>query len=48
MTLTAVPGRGAYFNNVWSGGGFSGTGTCTVTLNTAMSVAASFGKGRKK
>jgi Divergent InlB B-repeat domain len=47
VTLTAVPGRGARFNG-WSGGGCSGTGTCTVTLNTALSVTANFSKGGKK
>jgi hypothetical protein len=30
--------------NGW-GGGCSGTGACTVTLNSAMSVTASFNKG---
>jgi len=47
VTLTAVPGRGARFNG-WSGGGCSGTGKCTVTLNAAMSVTASFSQGVKK
>jgi len=47
LTLTAVPGHGATFKG-WSGGGCGGTGTCTVTLNAAMSVTASFGKGGKK
>jgi hypothetical protein len=47
VTLTAVPRRGAHFDG-WSGGGCSGTGTCTVTLNTAMSVTASFSKGGRK
>ena len=47
VTLTAVPGRGARFKG-WSGGGCSGTDTCTVTLNTAASVMASFSKGGKK
>ncbi len=47
VTLTAVPGRGANFKG-WSGGGCSGTGTCSVTLNTALSVSASFSKGGKK
>jgi hypothetical protein len=47
VTLTAVPKRGAHFDG-WSGGGCSGTGTCTVTLNTAMSVTAGFSKGGRK
>jgi hypothetical protein len=47
VTLTAVPGRGAHFNG-WSGGGCSGTGTCTVTLNAAISVTAGFSKSGKK
>ena len=47
VTLTAAPGRGAKFNG-WSGGGCSGTGKCTVTLNSAMSVTASFSKGGKQ
>jgi hypothetical protein len=47
VTLTAVPGKSARFNG-WSGGACSGTGTCTVTLNAAMSVNASFSNGGKK
>ena len=47
VTLTAVPAHGANFKG-WSGGGCSGTGTCTITLNTAMSVTATFSKGGKK
>ena len=47
LTLTAVPGHGATFRG-WSGGGCGGTGTCTVTLNAAMSVTANFSKGGKK
>jgi hypothetical protein len=47
VSLTAVPGRGAHFSG-WSGGGCSGTGTCSVTLNAAMSVTASFSKSGKK
>jgi List-Bact-rpt repeat protein len=41
VTLTAVPKNGASFNG-WSGGGCTGTGTCTVTLSAAVSVNASF------
>jgi Divergent InlB B-repeat domain len=47
VTLTAVPAKGARFGG-WSGGGCSGTGTCTVTINTATSVSATFSKGGKK
>jgi hypothetical protein len=47
VTLTAVPAKGARFVG-WSGGGCSGTGTCTVTVNTATSVSATFSKGGKK
>jgi len=47
VILTAVPGNGARFNG-WTGGACNGTGTCTVMLNTAMSVTASFSKGGKK
>ena len=47
VTLTAVPGRGAQFIG-WNGGGCSGTGTCTVTLASNVSVTASFSKGGKK
>jgi hypothetical protein len=47
VTLTAVPAKGARFNG-WNGGGCTGTAICTVTLNTAMSVTASFSKGGKK
>jgi uncharacterized repeat protein (TIGR02543 family) len=47
VTLTAIANSGARFGG-WSGGGCSGTGTCTVTLNKAISVSASFSKGGKK
>ena len=47
ITLTAVPRRGARFNG-WSDRGCSGTGTCTVTLNTAYAVTATFSKSKKK
>lgn len=40
VTLTATPGRGSIFVG-WSGA-CSGTGPCTVPLNAAASVAASF------
>ncbi|MGA2782341.1 MAG: CFI-box-CTERM domain-containing protein [Smithella sp.] len=41
VTLTASPNSGYTFTG-WSGGGCSGTGTCTVTMNAATSVTASF------
>lgn len=42
VTLTATPQAGATFNG-WSGGTCSGTGTCTIKLNTVTSVTANFG-----
>jgi len=47
VTLTATPASNASFSG-WSGGGCSGTGTCTVTLLANTSVSAKFVKGRKK
>jgi len=41
VILTASPNSGYTFTG-WSGGGCSGTGTCTVTMNAATSVTASF------
>ena len=41
LTLTATPDTGSSFTG-WSGGGCSGTGTCTVTVEAAKSVTASF------
>jgi hypothetical protein len=41
VTLTAMPAAGSVFTG-WSGGGCSGTATCTVTITTATSVVASF------
>lgn len=41
VTLTAAPASGSVFAG-WSGGGCSGTGTCTVTTNAAQSVTATF------
>jgi hypothetical protein len=41
VTLTAMPTSPATFMG-WSGGGCSGTGTCTVTMSSAKSVTAYF------
>jgi len=41
VILTATAASGSTFTG-WSGGECSGTGTCTVTMNTAMSVTATF------
>ena len=43
VTLTAVPAGRARFKG-WSGGGCSGTGTCTVTLTGNVSVLATFSR----
>jgi len=41
VTLTAAPASGSSFAG-WSGGGCSGTGTCSVTMNAATTVTATF------
>jgi hypothetical protein len=41
VRLTAKPSAGSTFAG-WSGGGCSGTGTCTVAMSADRSVAASF------
>jgi len=41
VTLTAFPQVGSTFAG-WSGGGCSGTGPCTVTMNADTSVTATF------
>lgn len=41
ITLTATPASGSTFEG-WSGGGCSGTGTCTVTINADTTVTAKF------
>ena len=41
VTLTALASAGSVFTG-WSGGGCSGTGTCTVVLNSDQSVTATF------
>ena len=43
VTLTASASSGSSFK-VWSGGGCSGTGTCTVTMNANTTVKATFSK----
>ncbi len=42
VTLTATPGNGSDFTG-WSGG-CSGTGTCTVTMDAARDVTATFAR----
>jgi uncharacterized repeat protein (TIGR01451 family) len=41
VTLSATATGGSTFTG-WSGGGCSGTGTCTVTMNQAQNVTATF------
>ena len=41
VTLTAAASGGSTFSG-WSGGGCSGTGACSVTMNAAATVAATF------
>ncbi len=41
VTLTAAPGANSAFAG-WSGGGCSGTGTCTVTIDAPSYVIATF------
>jgi len=41
VTLTAAPDTNSTFDG-WSGGGCSGTGTCTGTLDAATTVTATF------
>jgi hypothetical protein len=41
VTLTAAPDQGSTFTG-WSGGGCSGTGTCTVPMNGDTTVNATF------
>jgi PKD repeat protein len=42
ITLTAVPDTNRIIFSGWSGGGCSGTGACTVTLNADTAVTAQF------
>jgi len=44
VTLTAVPTLPSTFGG-WSGASCSGTGTCTVTMNVAKTVTATFNPG---
>jgi hypothetical protein len=41
VTLTATPGKNFIFIG-WTGGGCSGTGACTVTMDASKSVTATF------
>ena len=41
VTLTATPAAGSVFGG-WSGGGCSGTGTCTITAEKTTTVRATF------
>ncbi|MRR55359.1 MAG: hypothetical protein EG822_12770 [Deltaproteobacteria bacterium] len=41
VTLSAAPASGSTFAG-WSGGGCSGIGTCSVTMNASTSVTATF------
>ncbi|MBA3820439.1 MAG: hypothetical protein H0X17_16225 [Deltaproteobacteria bacterium] len=41
VTLTAAPSTGSTFAG-WTGGGCTGTGSCTVTMTAATSVTATF------
>ena len=42
IVLTATPAAGSVLGG-WSGGGCSGTGTCTVTPTSATTITATFG-----
>jgi len=42
ITLTAVPDTNKIIFSGWSGGGCSGTGLCSITLNADTSVSAEF------
>ena len=41
MTLTATPATRSFFRG-WSGGGCSGSGSCTVIMSAATTVTATF------
>ena len=41
VALTAIPDANSLFTG-WSGGGCSGTGTCTLTVDAATTVTATF------
>ena len=41
VTLTALPDTGSTFGG-WSGGGCTGTGSCTVTMDATKNVTAAF------
>ncbi len=42
VTLTAIPDSFSYFNG-WSGGGCGGSSTCDITVDSDITVTASFG-----
>jgi len=41
VTLTATPASGSIFGG-WSGGGCSGTGSCSITMNSNQTITATF------
>ncbi|HDH10830.1 MAG TPA: 6-bladed beta-propeller [Nitrospirae bacterium] len=41
VTLSAIPDAGSYFTG-WTGGGCSGSGDCTVTINADTEITATF------
>jgi hypothetical protein len=44
VTLTASPATGSAFSG-WTGGGCSGTGTCTITMSSVKAITATFNLG---
>jgi hypothetical protein len=47
VTLSATPATGSTFSG-WSGGGCSGTATCSLAGNSALTVTATFAKAPTK
>src|SRR5688500_20328505 len=45
VTLSAVPASGSVFGG-WSGGGCTGTGSCTVQLNNNVKIGRASCRGR--
>jgi hypothetical protein len=41
VTLTAMPASGSIFGG-WSGGGCSGTGSCSITMNSNQTITVTF------